>query len=400
MRISTSLMHDSAVSSMSQQQAMLSKTQIEVSSGLKVQEPSDDPVAAVAILRLQQAKASYDQFGTNIDFANVQLGQEDQVLGEVTNLVQRVSQFAIQANNDTLTDQDRQSMVVELTEINKQLLSLANTEDSNGVYLFSGFTVGVQPFSRDSSNAVVYSGSSPVRNVQITSAQDMSIGNSGDDVFMSIPEGNGTFVLGATATNTGTGVMTGAVQDITNWVPDNYTLTFTTPTDWQITDGSAPPNTVSSGTGYVSGTTIQFNGVSVTLNGDPAAGDSFTINASGTENVFSTIDQFIAELSSSHTTTSQRAMFQNNINKVLQQLTQAESNMLRVRASVGARMSTLENVEAIRQDEVYANAKAMSKLRDVDYADAVSRLSQQTLGLQAAQQSYIKIAQLSMFNYL
>jgi flagellar hook-associated protein 1 FlgK len=92
----------------------------------------------------------------------------------------------------------------------------------------------------------------------------------------------GPLVAAATSSNTGSASIASAtVPDMTAWTRGNYTLSFTDPTDYTVTDASG--NTVATGT-YTAGTPISFNGINVSLNGTPAAGDSFTVddNAGGT----------------------------------------------------------------------------------------------------------------------
>jgi flagellar hook-associated protein 1 FlgK len=92
----------------------------------------------------------------------------------------------------------------------------------------------------------------------------------------------GPLVASATSTNTGSAsIVSATVPDLAAWTAGNYTLSFTDPTDYSITDANG--NTVATGT-YTAGTPISFNGINVTLSGAPAAGDSFAIddNANGT----------------------------------------------------------------------------------------------------------------------
>jgi flagellar hook-associated protein 1 FlgK len=92
----------------------------------------------------------------------------------------------------------------------------------------------------------------------------------------------GPLVASATSTNTGSASIASAtVPDLTAWTRGNYTLSFTDPSDYTITDANG--NTVATGT-YTAGTPISFNGINVSLTGTPAAGDSFTVddNAGGT----------------------------------------------------------------------------------------------------------------------
>ena len=396
-RISTSMMHGNALSEMMRRQADVSNTQAEVASGLKVQKPSDDPVAALKIMQLSQAKSANTQYGSNISASTTRLDQEEQALADSESILQRVQQLAVQSNSSALSSADRQSIVTELGSLNSQLLDVTNRKDSNGEYLFSGMS-GTQPFVRNAINSVSYAGDDATRSLQIGDSQFIHYGSSGRQVFMSVPQGNGTFVANATTTNVGTGVISGSVQNASAWVPDDYKLTFTSATDWQVTDSASA--VVTSGSGYVAGTAIAFNGMQVTVNGMPSAGDSFNIARSRKEDIFTTIDSLVSAVSAQINNPTDQAQFQNRINSSLSQLNQVETTLGNARAGVGASLSLLQDVESTRQDSASQIDSSVSSLRDSDYAESVSRLTQQTTALQAAQQSYMKIAQLSLFNYL
>lgn len=397
MRISTSMIHTQAVNSMLQAQTAMAKTQNEVSTGLKVQKPSDDPVAAVQILKLQQQQAALQQYETNIAALKTRLQTSEQALSDTTNALQRVSELAVQANNGSLNASDKQSIATELAQIKSQLLTIANTKDSNGEYLFAGFSSNSQPFSTNSNAAVVYSGDQGTRNVQIGASQYMADGNSGQEVFVSVPQGNGTFTLGANQANTGTGVVSGTMQNPTAWQAGNYTLSFTGTNAYQITDSAS--NVLATGT-YTSGAAINFNGASITISGSPSAGDSFTISQSHNQDIFSTIDALSTALNSATTTPAQQAQYQNALTAVSTQISQAQTHISNVTTSIGTRLSALDAVDSTNQATQTQLTSALSGLQNADYTQSVSLLSQQYTTLQAAQQSYAKFSQLSLFNYL
>jgi flagellar hook-associated protein 3 FlgL len=391
-------MHHNAVNLMMKNQAAVDKTRNEVSSGLRVEKPSDDPVAAVKIMQLQQAKAANTQFGTNISSATTRLEQEEQALSDSQNILQRVHELAVKANSSALSSTDRQSIATELKELNKQLADVGNRKDSNGEFLFSGLSSATQPFSRNASNQMTYAGDAGTRGVQIGAAQYVQDGDSGLNTFVNVPQGNGTFVLNSGSTNAGTGVISGSLQNTASWVPDDYTLTFTSPTAWTVTNSAS--TVVTSGTNYVAGTAIAFNGIQVSIAGTPATGDNFAIAQSRTEDVFKTIDSLVSSMAIGQSNDASKAQFQNQLNQVLQQLDQTESHLSNVRTSVGARLSMLTNVESTRQDASLQIDDSVGKIAGADFTEASSRLAQQLVGLQAAQQSYVKVAQLSLFNYL
>src|SRR4051794_17856344 len=115
MRISTSMIHSSAANAILQAESDLSKTQNQVSSGVRVSRPSDDPVAAVRIASFQQQQQANDQFGKNISAATNRLNLDEQGLSDATGLIQRVRDLVVQgANTGTLSASDRQSVVAEI----------------------------------------------------------------------------------------------------------------------------------------------------------------------------------------------------------------------------------------------------------------------------------------------
>jgi len=401
MRMSTQAFYANSINGMLDQQAALSKIQNQMTTGKRVNTPADDPIASVHILELERAQAESGQFDKNSTLARNRLNLEEQSLADSGTAIQRVRELVLQASNTgTLSDSDRQSIATELSSRLQQLQDIANRKDSNGEYLFSGFSTRTQPFTPAAGGGVVYAGDQGNRLLQVGPTQRIADSHSGFDVFMDIPEGNGTFATAVTATNTGSGsISVGSVTNRAAWIPDNYTLTFTTATNWEVTDGAAPANGVSSGT-YTPGASIAFNGVQVTVSGTPAAGDTFSIDQSDGQDIFTTIDGIIGALKQPLTDTAASAKLTSALGGSLQQLDQASDHLLSVRAEVGARLSSLDDGDSSRSAMGVDIASALSDLRDVDYAEAVTRMNQQLVGLQAAQLSYSKISQLSLFNYL
>jgi len=189
-----------------------------------------------------------------------------------------------------------------------------------------------------------------------------------------------------TATNTGSGTIdVGRVVNSTQWIPDNYALQFTTATDWQVVDDTLPtPTVIASGTGFTSGQTISFLGASVTVTGTPAAGDSFSITPAQRSDVFAMLEELANTLGSATTTPLDKATFQNRIGASIANLDQSLNRMSLVRAEVGSRLSAIDQATETRGAESVDLQSLLSDLRDVDYAEAVSRLNQQYTGLQAA----------------
>jgi flagellar hook-associated protein 3 FlgL len=234
-----------------------------------------------------------------------------------------------------------------------------------------------------------------VSQVQISADQRISGGDTGASVFMNIPAGNGTFTTAAAAGNTGTAsIDAGSVTNLSAWVPDTYTISFTSPTQYQVTNGA--DTVVASGT-YTSPGTIAFDGVQVTVSGTPATGDKFTVAPAGTASAFSTLSNLITTLNS---TTLNAGQLTTQISGALEQIGNAVTNIDNVQASVGARLNAITSSQSTAQSEQTDLQTSISQLSDVDYAAAVTQLNTEEVSLQAAQESYASLSKLSLFNYL
>jgi flagellar hook-associated protein 3 FlgL len=423
-RISTPGQHSALVAQILRQQVNLARTQAQVASGSRILSPADDPVGATRILGIERAQAQLEQYGKNAGIAGDRLKLGEQSLADLNTVLQRVRELTLQANSGAIDDVSLKSIATELKARVGELQQIANRQDGNGEYLFAGFSTGTQPFS-GSGGGISYAGDQGVRKLQISSSQSIADGLQGQQVFMDIPEGNGTFIATAGG-NAGTGIIgVQQVLDHAQWnaagaaaaaaIPPRaheYTVRFTDPNGdgtaetWELLDANgnpvmdngAPPAAVT-GT-YADGGTINFDGVQFTMTGQPAAGDTFRVRPAATESMFRTLDDLINAASLSSASPQQRAALGNSINKALAQIDQGMSHAINLRTEIGARLSQLDNAESLREDMDLTLSASLSDLKDLDYAQAISTLNQQMTGLQAAQAAYARIGQMSLFDYL
>ena len=397
MRISTFWMQQSAVNAMLDQQAQVAHTQLEVATGKRILSPSDDPAGASRALNLTHASAANAQYQRNIDSADSRLGNEDQTLSSVTDVLQRVRTLALEGANGTLSDGDRRNLATEVRQRLAQLVQLANTKDANGEYIFAGNATRTQPFVQNGSS-VAYLGDQGQRAIAIAPGQTVATGDPGSDVFQNIPAGNGTFDIAAAPTNTGT-LVSGAtsVSDLSQWDGGSYQIRFTAANAYEVVDAS---NAVISSGSYASGDTISFRGVQIGFTGTPAVGDSYSVGPSTGKDMFSTLSDIADALESPSFTPHDAASITDRIGRAVQNLDQASDRIVDVRARIGARLNTADD-QANLNSGIGVDLKAqLSKVQDADYSTAVSTLNLQMTGLQAAQAAYVKVQGLSLFNYL
>lgn len=403
MRISTNQLNLVAVNAMLDQQSKLSKTQIQIATGKRVVTPSDDPVAAARILDLTQSIKQTDQFQKNADAATSRLELEEGALDGALNALQTVRQLTVQASNTTLSNSDRLSIATEMRQNLDEILALSNSKDGNNDYLFSGFQTNSRPFSYDSvTNTFTYAGDDGQRQVQISSTRQIVDGDSGTDVFRAVRNGNGTFIINEGA-NTGTAVVDPGTN-VGTFLPDTYTITFTEPTpgNFEYTVTNSAPAVIAGPIAYQDGATIDLTtvGVQTSINGIPANGDTFVITPSANQDIFKSIQNIIDTLETSAGTPLSNATLRNELSRGLVNLDQGMENVINIRTRIGARLNNIDSQKENNENFKLLTQETLSLVQDVDFAEATSRLNIQTVALQAAQQSFVRIQNLSLFNYL
>ncbi|MDH3587968.1 MAG: flagellar hook-associated protein FlgL [Gammaproteobacteria bacterium] len=395
-RISTQGLYLQSLAAMLNQQAALARTQQQVSTGRRFAVAADDPVAASRELDLNRSIRRIDQLQQNISIANHRLGLEDNALAEVTDTLQRVRELAVLANSDT-NEGTRDIIVEELDQLLNHLVQTANSSDGEGGFLFSGFAAAGQPFVRDNTS-VQYRGDQGQRFLQIGPERRVADGDSGAGIFQFVRNGNGTFTTAAAGTNTGSAIIdNGALRNAAAWIPDNYTINFLTDTDYEVTDGGGVPILVGT---YEDGGVISFAGIDVSLSGPAAAGDRFEIQPSRYQDIFASVQDFIDVATGQSADTGARAVFHSAMNTVLGNIDRALEHIATTRTRVGTRLNALDDQGQLNLDSRLSLESTLSDVRDIDLIEAASRLDLERVSLQAAQQAFLRVQNLSLFRLL
>ena len=400
MRVSTAGMHAATLGRLLDAQARLARTQEQIASGRRINSPTDDPIGATRIESLSREIEASRQYMRNAGAASSRLMFEEQGLADLGSALDRIRELVLQASNSTVDAGSRAMIRQEVAGRVQEMLDVANRQDGQGEYLFAGLATLTRPFERTASG-VVYRGDQGQRFQAVGDTQRIADGDPGDAVFQRVPGGNGTFVTQPGAGNVGTGVIgVGNVIDPAAWPGGSFTLRFVAVDAWEVIDSATPvPNVVASGA-YASGQAIEFAGISIDVSGQPAAGDAFTVAGAGRVGLFDALDRLVDTLGLGAATPAERAQFQSRLAGDLEQLDQALGHLQQVRAGVGVRLATLDSAVATQADLDTDLQSLLSSIRDLDYAEAVSRLNQQFVALQAAQQSLARVGQISLFDYL
>lgn len=186
MRLSTSMMYDQQMRGVTNAQSSWLKAGEQLSTGKRVINPSDDPLAAAQAVVLSQAQAENSQYKLARAFATQSVSLEESTLNNVTQAVQSAQTLVISAGNGALSDDDRASYATQLEGVRDQLLNLANSTDGNGRYIFAGYNSGSAPFTEDANGNVVYNGGSEAITQKVDASRTMTTSHTGAQVFMSV----------------------------------------------------------------------------------------------------------------------------------------------------------------------------------------------------------------------
>ncbi|MFP4245215.1 MAG: flagellar hook-associated protein FlgL [Ectothiorhodospira sp.] len=404
MRISTSQIFQNGVDVMQRQQAEMARTQNQLSTGRRILTPSDDPSGSVQTLQFESRVKQTEQYQRNGELAERRLRLTESTLADVGDGLQRIRSLAVQANNASQTDETRGHLAKEMRQVLDGLVDLANTRDANGEYLFAGYRSETRPFAADAAGEIVYQGDQGSREVDISPVRRIAVGDAGDAVFGGaeggLKDGNGEFTVTPDPDNTGSGVAgAGQVVNRAAWnggAGGSFTLEFISEEEYEVRDDGG--GVVAGPESFESGQSIEFNGIQLQVKGRPDAGDSFEIRASEEQTLFQGLDRMITALETGSGDTT--APVNNAINRGLTELDGALEHVLDVRATVGARLNALESQDGMHEEHTLQMETTLSEIRDLDYAEAISRFNQQQVSLQAAQQSYTQVARLSLFDFM
>ena len=199
MQISTNLMFDRAIAQMGVTQDRLSKTQTQLSTTKQINKPSDAPDQAATITRLKSAIDRQNAYVSTINSVKDKLSQQETAASNATDVLTRLKELTIQAANDTYSGVDRKSIDLEVRQLRDQLLSLANTQDVNGNFIFSGSRVGKQAFATDENGKLVYQGDQTVSATGVGDQSAVDINRSGTnpvDKIVRLDENNKKMAVG------------------------------------------------------------------------------------------------------------------------------------------------------------------------------------------------------------
>jgi flagellar hook-associated protein 3 FlgL len=422
MRISSSQYFTMNVQTMDNQQASLANMYAQISSGKALQTAADNPLGAAQAVALTAQAATLAQYSTNQSSALTSLQQEDSTLTSVTNVMQSIQALVVNAGNGTLNDTDRSALATQLQGYRSTLMTLANTTDANGNYIFAGFQGGSQPFTDTASGiGATYAGGPGQRQVQISDTRTINVADPGSAIFQSVSSNESSPVSAGSAANTGSGTIS-AVSVSNSSDPANsstYTITFgttttgTPPTTTTVSSYSVSAldpatgtsTTVTPPTPYTAGDNITLGSQTVAISGTPASGDTFTVAPANTghtsdTDIFTSLDSLVSALKQPADSAAGQATLQNALTTAGTKIGNTYNNILTTQTAVGGREQEVTTTQTAMQTTSTQTANNLADLISVNLPSAISQYEMTQNSLQAAQQAFAQIQKMSLFNYL
>ena len=426
MKISTKLFNEQQIRQFSSLNADIQKLQDRISSGKNIVVASDDPVGSVDLSGYKTVKQQLDQYLKNVNSAQTRLSLVDTNLQNLSTIMIRANELLIQASSDVLGRSDREAIALEVDEMKEELLSLANQQDANGSFIFGGYKTKIQPFQKNLNGKIEYNGDAGTTALSVSETMVVETSVDGESLFQKVKNTSGVTVsmftmlenISHSIRTASSGVHatkadTFAEFEITNkdygtWSFDITGHAGTTNISVELT-GDDPADIIKA----INNANIGITASQSSTNPKKIKLDSSQQGVIEIKNLeipniktaqkvptsFITFDPLDA---SGNKVGHSQTLYDNNqlTSSQLNNIADTQVHIANFRGEVGAKLNLLERQNENLSERDVAIKKDLSELEDADLAALVTDLKAQLTGLQASQQAFVKISDLSIFNYL
>ena len=428
MKISNKLFSEQQVGQFAKQMESIQKVQQKISSGKNIIFASDDPVGAVELSGLNDVKNKINQYIDNNNLALNRLELMDNTLEASKNVFIRCNELAVQAANDILSVGDREAIALEFDELKKELLSMANTQDSGGSYIYSGFKSKTRPFVLDSDGLVSYKGDRGTVSLPVSESRMLESTLDGATVFQDIITSSGVSTdLFAAVDNISRSIRTANSGVEAAKAPGKAKITLTNENPgtyaFKITSGAKSENFSIDITGSdlsALATAINAADLDITAVVSTTSSSNDTLTLTNTYSYDITLsDLQIPNINKSEANPSSFMTFQpidasgvnlgnaqtvfdfdQTIASRLDEMATIQNHLSNQRAKVGARLNSAQRQGDVMQERKISITKDVSDLADADLSELVTSLQSQITNQEASQKAFVRIAQLNLFDMI
>lgn len=428
MKISNKLFSEQQVGQFAKQMESIQKVQQKISSGKNIIFASDDPVGAVELSGLNDVKNKINQYIDNNNLALNRLELMDDTLEASKNVFIRCNELAVQAANDILSVGDREAIALEFDELKKELVSMTNTQDSGGSYIYSGFKSKTRPFVLDSDGLVSYKGDRGTVSLPVSESRMLESTLDGATVFQDIITSSGVSTdLFAAVDNISRSIRTANSGVEAAKAPGKAKITLTNENPgtyaFKITSGAKSENFSIDITGSdlsALATAINAADLDITAAVSTTSSSNDTLTLTNTYSYDVTLsDLQIPNINKSEANPSSFMTFQpidasgvnlgnaqtvfdfdQTIASRLDEMATIQNHLSNQRAKVGARLNSAQRQGDVMQERKISITKDVSDLADADLSELVTSLQSQITNQEASQKAFVRIAQLNLFDMI
>mgnify|MGYP001204197978 CR=1 FL=1 len=402
MKISNSYLFDQATRNIQTAQSDVSKSREQIASGKSLVRPSDDTskLRSIEILKSQQHKV--ESYKNSMNYLTDRFQLEESVLQSASDILIRLKDLAIQAANDSMSSSDRDIVSTEVNSLKDELLSIANTRDVEGNFIFSGSKTGSQPFKvNGTTGEVSYEGDNRRLFTSVSDSRMLQSNTDGTQVFLPVSRTTTEFTMsgvesaGAYNFRIGDSVLEFNVEEPLSDAKIKASIEeslLSSSIDGKVSvvvaNGKATAQLTLTGQAG-----IALSGIEVTQ--DDADSTPLNVSVSSTNVVgvdfFKMVSDFSTALSSNT---------RSNIDRAISELSSAQEKIAGSLGEIGSKLNTLERQKDINADLGLRVDQMLSSEEDLDYAKAVTQFNAELVRLEATQASFAKVAQLSLFQFI
>ncbi|MDA8227654.1 MAG: flagellar hook-associated protein FlgL [Desulfitobacterium hafniense] len=189
MRITNNMLSQNLLRNLGAAQGRLDYIQSKMSSGNKISRPSDDPVGIENALRIKSSISAVEQWKSNANEALAYMDTTDSTLGDMTSMLHRVRELAVQGANGTLSVEDKEKVALEVDQLADQFKLMANTKIGSK-YIFAGTNTNNEPLP---SSATTWQGNDQNVSFEVGSSLQLPITVKGTELFQIQADGSSAF---------------------------------------------------------------------------------------------------------------------------------------------------------------------------------------------------------------
>ncbi len=402
MRITTNMTYQSSMKALQKASERLDTASEQMTTGNKFNTSGEDPTGMAQKLSLTSKIAAYQQYNTNGSLLDSSLSLEGTVLDSFVTTIQSAQTLVQSSVNGSLSADDKKSIATELTELQKQLYDLMNTQNADGEYIFAGNQSQTQPFTIDSSGNYVYQGDNGQRSIQVAPSVQIDSNDSGLAIFQQVATRRT-----ASTTDSNFTVAVDSQSNFNSFYKSSYDFTTTanntfnlvtvagSPDQYQITDSSG--TTLQSGD-FVQGEAISFNGLSLTVDAAAGSSQSFSLDAPQNDNILNTLSDMIEALNNSDSLTDDE--WSSIVADTETHLTNTLDKVNITLGAVGGRQNNLDQIMTSNSSLETISSEAKANVSEVDLYEVVSKVAQEQNALTMAQTAFAQVNQSTLFDYI